>query len=194
MATRKARETAASGTLERGEIVASLRTLGERWRWSKDRVKRFMSELEVRTAIKTVRETPDGTVYHIVNYDTYAVARDSNRDSESDSKRDSGETAARQEQERNKPTTTLSSDFTEVWEVCRRGSKKKALDQYRRAVPSKVEHDTLIAKWREHVERASEPEYVAHLFRWIRDERWEEVSTNGKKLSGALARPRIRAP
>lgn len=192
MATRCARETASSGTLERAEIVASLRTLGERWRWSKDRVKRFMSELEVRTAIETVRETPDGTVYRIVKYDTYAPSANGQRDTKRDTKRDRGETAARQEQEVKKTATTYSSDFEEVWSVCRRGSKRQALHYYRRAVPSDVSHEDLLAAWTSYVGAASSPEYVAHLFRWIRDERWNDQPPDMNN-SGGLARPRLSA-
>lgn len=99
MATHTERETARSGVLGRGEFVSSLRTMGEHLCWSKDRVKRFVSDLETRTAIETVRETPDGTVYHIVNYDTYAVGWDGERDTERDRERDRSETEARQEQE-----------------------------------------------------------------------------------------------
>lgn len=98
-ATHQQYETANAGTLERGEFVASLRKMGDLFCWSKDRVKRFLSDLEVRTAIETVRETPDGTVYRIVNYDTYAIGSDSERDTMRDSERDRSETEARQEQE-----------------------------------------------------------------------------------------------
>jgi hypothetical protein len=109
MATATGRETAHAGTLEVGELVASLRTLGDRWGWSKDRVARFMSDLTVRTAIATVRETPSGTVYRIVNYRTYATFRDTERDTERDEKRDRGETAARQEKQvTSKQTNSLS--------------------------------------------------------------------------------------
>ena len=55
--------------------------------------------------------------------------------------------------------------------------------QYAKAVPAKVDHETLLAAWRRHVASASELQYVKHLFRWIRDERWTEFagSRNGSK-------------
>lgn len=107
MATHQPRETPKSGVLDPGELVASLRTLGKRWMWSKDRVKRFVSELEVRTAIETLRETPDGTVYRVVNYETYAISRYTDRDNERDTKRDRSETEARQEQQLNQETPPI---------------------------------------------------------------------------------------
>src|SRR3972149_6638782 len=102
MATWKPRETRSSGTLNRGELVVSIRTLAKRWKWHRCKVERFVSELRTRTATETVRETPDGTVLRIVAYDTYAVVENWKRDTQRDTKRDSGETAARQEQERKK--------------------------------------------------------------------------------------------
>ena len=63
--------------LERGEFLASLRYLANRWEWSKNRVARFLHVLEVRGQVGTVRETLGGTVYRIVNYDAYQKPWDS---------------------------------------------------------------------------------------------------------------------
>lgn len=68
-----------------------------------------MIELESSTMIGTVRGTPGGTVYRIVNYDTYAVCGDSERDSERDEVRDSSGTAAGQRQEQNNRTTVIGA-------------------------------------------------------------------------------------
>lgn len=63
-----------------GELVASVRTLADRWRWSKSAVSRFLSTLEKRDSIDRVRGTPAGTVYLIANKDLYWLDRDSRRD------------------------------------------------------------------------------------------------------------------
>lgn len=99
MATWQPRETKSSGIIQRGELVVSIRTLAARWKWSKDSVNRFKTSLHLRTALETVRETPDGTVYRIVNYETYAVGSDGKCDSNRDTTCDSTATAPRQEQE-----------------------------------------------------------------------------------------------
>lgn len=60
--------------LKRGELVASLRYLAERWQWSVKKVRVFIETLEdpaVRK-LESVRETPKGTVYRVVAYDEYA--------------------------------------------------------------------------------------------------------------------------
>lgn len=77
-------------SLERGELVGSVRTFAGRWKWSKSRVHRFLSELDGQEMLKTVSGTRDGTVYRVVNYETYAIPWDSERDSERDSGRGVG--------------------------------------------------------------------------------------------------------
>lgn len=60
--------------LRRGELVASLRFLADRWRWSVKKVRVFLETLEdpIIQKLETVRETPAGTVYRVVAYDEYA--------------------------------------------------------------------------------------------------------------------------
>lgn len=72
--------------LERGCLLASIRYLAERWGWSKNRVDRFLAALEGDEVgkIATVDSNRFGTVYRIVNYDTYASPRDSRGDSHGD--------------------------------------------------------------------------------------------------------------
>lgn len=62
--------------LERGEFVASLRYLGERWQWGKNRVARFLKMLEKSGRITGQRTGQHGTVYLIVNYDSYQSTPD----------------------------------------------------------------------------------------------------------------------
>lgn len=84
--------------LERGEVLVAVRTKAEHWGWSKSRVSRFLLWLASESMIGTVRGTPIGTVYRIVNYDTYAVLWDGERDTDRDSERDASGTRAGQEQ------------------------------------------------------------------------------------------------
>jgi hypothetical protein len=66
--------------LERGEFVASLRYLAERWGWSKDRVRRFLQLLtKARRIAPQKRDSgrdSHGTVYLILNYDSYQTTDD----------------------------------------------------------------------------------------------------------------------
>lgn len=57
--------------LERGEFVAAVRYLAERWKWSKSRVQRWLKNVEQMGRIKGQRMGQHGRVYAIVNYDIY---------------------------------------------------------------------------------------------------------------------------
>lgn len=57
--------------LKRGEFVASFRYLGGRWKWGKNRVSRYLKMLEKAGRIAGQRAGHHGTVYLIVNYDSY---------------------------------------------------------------------------------------------------------------------------
>jgi hypothetical protein len=58
-------------TLKRGEFFASIRYLARRWKWSKNRVDRFLKSCISRERISGQREGQHGTVYLIVNYALY---------------------------------------------------------------------------------------------------------------------------
>lgn len=85
--------------LGRGEVLVANRSLAERWGWSKSAVSRFLLRLESGTMIGTVRGTPHGTVYVIVNYDDYATIEKHSRDIMRDTMRDTSGTPAGQEQQ-----------------------------------------------------------------------------------------------
>lgn len=59
--------------LKRGEFVASLRFLGEKWGWSHTRVRRFIKMLTSQKVERLAlqRSGQHGAVYLIVNYDSY---------------------------------------------------------------------------------------------------------------------------
>lgn len=67
-------------------------------------------------------------------------------------------------------------EYEELWAEARgRGSKKKAFDQYKRHVPSVIEHADLLAAWCNYVDSVSEDKFIKHLERWIRDQAWTSV-------------------
>lgn len=57
--------------LERGEFVASLRTLARRWGWSVKKVRSWILGGTNKGKLRAQREVQAGTVYLIVNYDMY---------------------------------------------------------------------------------------------------------------------------
>jgi hypothetical protein len=57
--------------LERGQLVASLRHLAARWKWSVKKVRGFLAIAQRTERIRAQRETQHGTLYLIENYDHY---------------------------------------------------------------------------------------------------------------------------
>lgn len=105
-----------SETLQQGEFVVSVRWLADRWKWSKSATQRFMDRLETEVMIGTVRGTPIGTVYRIVNYGTYADLGYTDRDTDRDTMRDTTGTHAGQEQTQTtkhnqQPPTSAHGEF-----------------------------------------------------------------------------------
>jgi len=65
--------------LERGQLAHSLRFLASKWKWSKDRVARFLDTLKTETMI--IVDARHGTsLITICNYDAYQPSRDKDRD------------------------------------------------------------------------------------------------------------------
>ena len=65
--------------IKRGQDWVSVRSLAEKWGWSKDRVRKFLKTLESDSMIR-INTTPFGTLLTIVNYDNFQIRQDSKRD------------------------------------------------------------------------------------------------------------------
>jgi len=72
--------------LQRGELLASIRFLATRWKWSKSRVERVLDVWRKRSMLRAKTETPVGTVYVVVSYDTYNPREDGIGDRSGDSR------------------------------------------------------------------------------------------------------------
>ena len=73
--------------LNRGELLASVRYLEQRWQWSRSKVQRDIKRFISETLIEPLSETPSGTVYRIVNYDRYSVFNNDKWDTKRDTNR-----------------------------------------------------------------------------------------------------------
>ena len=72
-----------------------------------------------------------------------------------------------------------SEGFEQVWKIHSRGPKSKADDEYLAAVGNGVTHDELIEKLTGYVAAELRPDDSPpfrgqHLFRWLKEGRWEE--------------------
>lgn len=71
-----------SYVLEYGDVYISLRYLGERWQWSKNKVQGFLLYLEKRESILVKKRDSHRTVIHIANLKGYTEWIKGERDSE----------------------------------------------------------------------------------------------------------------
>lgn len=76
---------------------------------------------------------------------------------------------------------SYSPEFEAVWSIHRRGPKQKAFEEYRKAVPARTTHEQLASSLTSYVRREINDRFHGHdLFRWIRDDRWEQyLNGNG---------------
>ena len=70
---------------------------------------------------------------------------------------------------------TYPQEFTSVWNLHRRGPKAKAYEQYKKAVGEVITHDELVKALGDYVKTLTPDFQGVHLFRYIRDARWEEA-------------------
>jgi len=69
---------------------------------------------------------------------------------------------------------TYTSAFEELWKIHGRGPKAKAATAYPVALKSGVTHNEIVASLKAYVQTFTHKFKGQHLFRWLRDERWEE--------------------
>ena len=71
-------------TVERGQFITSVRKLGERWKWGKERTLKYLRLLE-RSGMITKDSNARRTLITIENYDKYQCQQDSTEDTAEDS-------------------------------------------------------------------------------------------------------------
>lgn len=107
-----------------GQRWTSVRTLAERWRWSKDRVMRYLDLLE-RDSMIRLDKTPDGTLLTVINYGFFQYGRDTDKDANKDTVKDADKDADKDEtrtirrtikNERRESGSAASNSFSD-WEV-----------------------------------------------------------------------------
>jgi len=77
------------------------------------------------------------------------------------------------------------SEFEVVWNLHRRGPKAKAFEEWRQAVPDAITQEELVRALRGYVASLTPDFQGVHLFRYIKDQRWEE---GGGEVPGVLKR------
>ena len=71
-----------------------------------------------------------------------------------------------------------------MWNIHRRGPKAKAFEQYKKAVGEVITHDELVRALSDYASTLTPDFQGVHLWRYIRDARWEEA----REVPGVLKR------
>jgi len=140
-----------SDQLNRGEFVASLRYLGLRWKWGKNRVARFLARLEKAGRIAGQRTGQHGRVYLITKYDTYqsadgksGTARRTENGTDAGQRRDKVEGRIRKDKEN---YSGYPAEFDLIWNARPKRSgpdnKQSAFKAYNARLADGVSYDAM---------------------------------------------------
>ena len=86
-----------------------------------------------------------------------------------------------------------SPEFKAVWKIHHRGPKREAFKFYKKAVANGITHPELLKALKLYVAGFGKDFTGQHLFRWIKDERWEEqeatrLTTTTTTAPGSIVR------
>jgi hypothetical protein len=140
--------------IARGELSYSVRYLAQAWRWSTNRVLRFLGELQTDHSIETRTETGQ-TVISLCNYETYQ-APFPDVETQMETRSDTQSATNKKESKERKNNTcaraaVVDEDFAEWYAVYpRKKQPVGALRAYRTVIDSgKTTHSDLLARTRE---------------------------------------------
>lgn len=117
-------------TIKRGQTFSSVRSLAERWGWSKNKVTRFLSLLEQDEMVITER-SKNGTLLTLVNYGNYQDSRDNKGTPTGHRRDDEGTPTGRNnndnnvKNEKNEKKDIYTSDIAEVLDYLNSRTGKK---------------------------------------------------------------------
>lgn len=171
--------------VKRGEVYASIRFMAYKFKWSKDRVTRFLVRLEAWTLVRTATRTGQKLIT-ICNYSRYQGDKDAPKDAVEDALEDSVEDTPKDKQEEiqrtkeKKAAELLIYDnvvikFTEKdWRVLRKKLEltdeqlAQLMDDRDSFLASLPAEDPRRARW------------------WMPTMRWLEGEVEGMRKSGAI--------
>jgi hypothetical protein len=167
-------------TIERGQVQLSARFLAERFGWGKTKANAFLRRIvHEQMMIKNADGKADshGTLYTIVNYDTYNPVTSTGPDTSADSER----TASGQQADKTNKTRsqeTYSRAFLDWWKrYPLKVGKLSAAKAYKAAL-KRTDSDTLlagVARYNAEIKaKGTEERYIAHATTWLNQGRWDD--------------------
>lgn len=186
--------------LERGQLAWSQVTMAKRWQWSRNKVARFIKDLEDEGMI----EHQGGhltTVTTICNYTKYQASEATvgAADEASDGAPDEATGGAQYKKVKNekKEKNNYTDEFDQFWKAYPRKEKKaEALKSFKKISPDQELLDRMISdvQARSHTEdwTKDEGKWIPHPTTYLNQRRWEDETPKlrgidgGKKRDGAV--------
>jgi hypothetical protein len=105
-----------TANLERGQLLASVRFLAEKWKWSKSKVERFLNKLKTETMIETHSETGITiiTVCKYAKYQRVGLPDETDASEQSGQSRDRCETVAGQSRDNTETIKHLNIETVDI--------------------------------------------------------------------------------
>lgn len=189
--------------IPRGDLATSYRALGEKWKWSTNKVIRFLKLLQCDKMI-SLKTEHNFLQITLVNYEAYQnpnqekeTLTEQRRNSDGDRKKTETNTNQKKDKEikkvKQKKDTPAgyAPEFLDFWEKYPRrdGSKAKAFEIYRSAIEKGISHERIessVRAYAEYVAReGTETRHIAHATTWLSQSRWEsDYSATTTRSSG----------
>lgn len=184
-----------SYVLEYGDVYISLRYLGERWQWSKNKARGFLDYLEKRESILVKKRDSHRTIINIINLKGYVEWIKGERDSEGTVKgqsRDSEGTkkkkVKKEKKEKNKEALIVF-DFESIWKRYPNKDGKKEAEKHFKASVKTEEDLTAINKALDNYLRSEKVKkgFIKNGSTWFNNwQDWIDIETPQSKTERRL--------
>jgi len=182
--------------LERGQLGYSQLTLSKRWKWSRDKVRRYLSELEKDGDIiqQTNRVT---TVITVNNYNLWQGGNTTNKQ-QTDTKQYTYNNDKKEKNEKKETIGHLAmtkTDFNSFWEkypVGRKVKKDKAQKIF--LTIKRIELENILSSLEKHKksEQWQTLKYIPHPPTWLGNKQWNDEITESKESMHEMSKRYIK--
>lgn len=181
--------------LDRGQVGYSELSLSERWKWSRGKVRRFISELKKREMVD-VKQDNKTTIISILNFDSYqqkqttdGTANETTGGTADGQQTDNRRTLTRKKECKKEEKKTYTRFFESFWAAYparagKKTGKKEAFAEWQKIIAD-VDAEFLIAQ----IERLGPQygEYPVDACRWLKHRRWEDEITGSTGTDSQFA-------
>ena len=177
-------------SIKRGQIGWSELTMVERWKWSKDKVRRFLKLLETRKQIIQQKDRYITTIITILNYELYQNdTPDNTPDKTADDTAERQQTIHKQECKELKNVNNVkkyTTEFEVFWkEYPNKTGKGKAFESWLKVNPDSSLQAQILDSIEKHKKsrgwQEEDGKYIPHPTTWLNRQSWEDSPPEAKK-------------